>query len=149
MDTSRIAAEELFAAFPHWRSLARNETSEGGDSYVVIEVQAPNEANVEHGLSIDTSNDEVTVEFDCYHAHFNDWTSDGEHSGTQTAIEFIKQILSERIAVISWWFNDEWRGSAHFQAGASPETSVWGADGAINRVRIRSWKGSLNADSSA
>ncbi len=149
MDASPSAAEELFTAFPQWRSLARHEKAEDGSSYLVVEVQAPPEANVKHGLYIDTSNDEVTVGFDCYHSHFDDWTGDGEHFGTRAALEYIKQILSEKVGVISWWLNDEWRGSAQVEAGAPSEKPKWATEGTFNRIRVRSWKGSLNADISA
>lgn len=34
----------------------------------------------------------------------------GDHFGAQAALEFVEQILDERIAVVSCWFNEEWRG---------------------------------------
>jgi len=55
----------------------------------------------------------------------------------------------ERVAVVSWWLNDEWCGSAQLEAGASPSVPSWTGAGSFNRIRIRSWKGSLNADISA
>ena len=45
---------------------------------------------------IDTGNEEITVGFDCYHSHFDKWVGDGEHFGTQAALEFVK-----RVAVVS------------------------------------------------
>lgn len=105
-----ISADALFAEFPEWRALARVETADDGASFVVVEVKAPPAAGVEHGLIVDTSNDEVTVGFDCYHAYFDDWAGDGEHFGTNAALAFIKQILEERVAIVSWWHGDQWRG---------------------------------------
>src|SRR5438270_13193705 len=125
--SSLAAAEQLFAEFPEWRALARTETAEGGAEFLVIEVAPPPQAMVEHGLVIDTSNDEVTVGFDCYHSHFDDWVGDGEHFGTQAAIEFIKQIVSERIVVVSWWQGEEWRGSAQLEPGAPAALPGWAA----------------------
>jgi hypothetical protein len=144
--SSIAAAEQLFEAFPKWRSLARNETAEDGSSYFVVEVAPPESANVEHGLVIDTSNKEITVGFDCYHSHFDEWVGDGEHFGTEAAIEFINQILEERVSVISWWFNERWRGSAQLEAGAKPEAPSWSGSETFNRIRVRSWRGSHNAD---
>ncbi|WP_140637625.1 hypothetical protein [Methylibium rhizosphaerae] len=150
MDTySLTSAEQLFAAFPEWRSLARSEQAEDGSSYLIVEVPPPAEANVQHGLVIDTSNDEVTVGFDCYHSHFDEWVGDGEHFGTLAALDFIKQIVSERVSVVSWWFNEEWRGSAQLEAGVPPQPPSWDHAGSFNRIRVRSWKGSFNADISA
>lgn len=57
-------AEELFAAFPQWRSLARTDTAKDGSVYLVVEVAPPEKANVQHGLMINTSNEEITVGFD-------------------------------------------------------------------------------------
>jgi len=69
---SLSSAEELFTAFPQWRSLARTEVAAGGSPYLVLEVTPPPTADVEHGLVIDTSNEELTVGFDCYHSHFDE-----------------------------------------------------------------------------
>lgn len=140
------SAEELFAAFPQWRALARTERGEDGLPYVVVEVEAPVGADVEHGLVVDTSREEITVGFDCYHSHFDEWVGDGQHFGTEAAIEFIRQIVGERVSVVSWWFNDQWRGSAQLEAGAVPEAPSWAGAESYNRVRVRSWNGTFNAD---
>lgn len=144
---SAATAEEIFAAFPEWRTLARTERGEDGASFLVVEVRPPAEANVEHGLTIDTSNGEVTVGFDCYHSHFDQWVGDGEHFGAQAALQFVKQILAERVSVVSWWLNEAWRGSAQMESGSSPEVPSWATD--FNRVRVRSWRGTFNADTGA
>lgn len=144
---SLAAADEIFAAFPEWRALAREEQADDGTCFLVIEVKAPLEANVEHGLIVDTQNREVTVGFDCYHSHFDQWVGDGDHFGTQAALEFIKQVLNERVAVVSWWQDEKWCGSSQVEAGTSPQPPWWQTR--FNRIRIRSWKGTLNADISA
>lgn len=141
---SQTTAEEIFASFPEWRALAREEQADDGSAFLVIEVAPPREANVEHGLIVDTANQEVTVGFDCYHSHYDQWVGDGEHVGTEAALEFVKRIINERVAVVSWWQNELWRGSAQLEAGASPELPSWQTS--FNRIRIRSWKGALNAD---
>ena len=112
----------------------------------MVEVTSPVTADVKHGLVVDTSNEEITVGFDCYHSHFDEWVGDGESFGTLAALEFIKQVVSERVAVVSWWRDDEWCGSAQLEAGASPAVPSWASSNSFNRIRIRSWKGSLNAD---
>lgn len=140
------AASELFALFPQWRSLARTEKDEDGSEFLIVEVTPPSEANVEYGLTIDTAGGEVTVGFDYYHSHFDEWVGDGEHFGTKAALEFIRQIVSEEVAVASWWNGEEWKGSTQVAAGEKPNMT-WMAD--FDRIRVRSWKGSLNADVAA
>lgn len=139
-------ADEIFAEFPQWKDLARIETSDDGKPYLVIEVPAPAEACVEYGLIIDTSNDEVIVGFDCYHSHYDEWVGDGEHFGTQAALEFVRQILSERVAVVSWWQGETWCGSAQLEAGQPIESISFPASREFNLIRVRSWHGSLNRD---
>lgn len=141
---SLAAANEIFDAFPEWRAFAREEHADDGSSFLVVQVTPPASANVEHGLVIDTSNDEFTVGFDCYHCHFDEWVGDGDQFGTRAALEFVEQIINERVAVVSWWQDAEWRGSSQLVAGASPEQPSWQTT--FNRVRIRSWRGTFNAD---
>ncbi|MDO8458456.1 MAG: hypothetical protein Q7T07_16250 [Burkholderiaceae bacterium] len=133
-------------AFPEWRSLVREEQADDGSSFEVLEVQAPVGANVKHGLLMDTAGDEITISFDAYHSHFDEWGSDGTHFGTMAALEFIKQLVSERVAVLSWWKGEQWCGSAQLEAGQTPEIPSWAGAPTITRIRVRSWKGTLNAD---
>lgn len=142
-DFSQKTADQLFARFPEWRKFARVEKSDDGRTFLIVEVPAPSEANVEHGLIIDTAGAEVTVSFDAYHCHFDSWTGDGDHFGTTAAGYFVEQLVTERIAVVSWWNDETWRGSGQVEAGA-PSGKPFGQD--FNRTRVRSWKGTLNAD---
>ena len=130
---SSVSSDALFAVFPEWRALARTDVGEEGIEFMVVEITPPLAANVEHGLVIDTSNAEVTVGFDCYHSHFDDWLGDGANFGTTAAIEFIKQIIYEKIAVVSWWNGDEWRGSAQLEVGGSLHAPDWATPGTYNR----------------
>lgn len=148
MDSFSISsANEIFAAFPEWQAVAREGQADDGSSFLVIEINPPVEADVECGLVIDTSNQEITVGFDCYHSHFDKWVGDGNHFGTQAALHFVEQIVSEQVAVISWWQGEQWRGSSQLEAGAPPEQPQWQTH--FDRIRIRSWKGSFNADINA
>jgi hypothetical protein len=136
----------LLDAFPEWRSLVREEKDEDGSSFEILEVQPPAEANVTHGLVIDTSNDEITVGFDVYHSHFDEWVGDVTHFGPMAALEFVRQIVSERVAVMSWWKGEQWFGSTQLDAGHKPELPSWAGAPTIDRIRVRSWRGTLNAD---
>jgi hypothetical protein len=147
MDTfSLISNEQLFAAFPEWRALARWEQAENGSLYLIVRVLPPTSAQVHHGLLISTSNEEVSVSFDFYHSHFYELNGDEDHLETLVALELINQILSEQVSVVSWWLDTEWHGSALLKAGALPEPPWWLDSGSFNRIRIRSWYGSFNAN---
>jgi hypothetical protein len=136
-------AEELLAAFPEWRPFAREEQRDNGSSYFLLEIDPRVQASVDHGLRIHTDNEEVTVGFDFYHSHFDSSVGDGENFGAAAAIEFARQIVSERIAVFSWWLDKSWKGSGQIEAGAQP-TASFAME--YNRLRVRSWKGTFNAD---
>jgi hypothetical protein len=145
---SRTSSDELalLAAFPAWRDLARTEIAEDGSSSMLIQVDAPVEASVEHGLVVDTSRDEVTVAFDAHHEHFNEHVGDGERFGVEAAIEFIKSVISERVVVLSMWRGELWCGSATVEAVSDLVAPEWFGPEAHDRVRARSWKGSFNLD---
>lgn len=139
LDASNVGP--LLSEFPEWRALVCAETDVYGRPYFVVEVKAPKRANVEHGLLISTSNDEVTVSFDAFHSHFDDWTGEFE-----SALVFIKQLVTEQVAILSWWFDHQWHGSTHIQAGAEPTLPSWAGAPSVNRIRVRSWSGTFNSD---
>lgn len=150
MPNSPLAdAAELWAAFPEWKELARVETDDSGNQYLLIEVKSPAATCIGQGLVIDTSNDEITVSFDHYHSHFDEWLGDGDQIGTLAALEFIKQLVNERVAVASWWEGEQWRGSTQIETGSPVENPSWIDTGADLRLRVRSWNGTYNADSDA
>jgi len=141
---SAKASEQLFARFPEWRQYAKVEKEADGKAFIRLEVPAPAGANARSGLVVSTANEEVTVEFDYYHSHFDEMVGDGTHVGTETALDLIRRFLAEEVAAVSWWHGDDWRGSTIVNAGETPEPFEFRRP--FNRVRIRSWKGTLNAD---
>ncbi len=144
---SREMANRLFAKYPDWRRFARAEKAENGTAYLSVTVPAPAEAHADHDLTITTSGAKVTIGFDYYHCHFHAAVGDGEHFGADYAFHFIDRLLNERIAVISWWQGNEWRAFSIREGGVNvmPDDLV----GPSDRQRIRSWRGSLNADNAA
>jgi hypothetical protein len=95
-------------------------------------------------LSVATSHGEVTVGFDYYHGHFFDQVGDGEHFGAAYALHFLSQLVGEQISVVSWWSGDELVAFSTIEDGKAlmDEDLV----GPYDRERVRSWKGTLNAD---
>jgi hypothetical protein len=145
-----MSVEALLEVFPEWRAVASREVDEWGSEYVVVYVEAPPEADVQRGLRIDTADDEVTVAFDFYHEHFDDWAGQSGPGETQSALQFVQQIVEERVAVVSWWRDDQWAGSSVTEAGVPPEppeSRTWTVP--PNRVRVRSWSGTFNLDGDA
>ncbi|HZL95572.1 MAG TPA: hypothetical protein VFB99_18085 [Vicinamibacterales bacterium] len=142
---SKSAAEQIFESYPEWKAYAREETYDGA-TYLVVDVPPPASANAEHGLRIDTHNDEITVSFDFYHSHFDTWNVREVGSEHEAALPFVQAILSEKVGVASWWRGTEWRGSTHFSRGERPHFE-FAKD--YNRLRVRSWQGNLNEDRDA
>jgi hypothetical protein len=144
---SRQVARVLFAKYPDWRAYAKVERAESGAGYLSVEVPAPASAAAAHGLWISTEAEVVTVGFDWFHTHFYAGVGDGERFGTDYAFHFIEEILSESVAAISWWQDDQCTTYSTRRNGtnAMPDDLI----GPHNRVRIRSWNGALNEDHAA
>lgn len=137
---------EILSSFPDWAGFVGEETYNGSQPYLVVTVPAPPEADTHLPLRISTWDEEVTVDFDYYHAHFDRWKAeddDGTHSAAQL---YVNAILSESILVASWWKGDAWVLSAQIEEG-SPVAPF--ADVKFSKVRVRSWKGTHNKDASS
>jgi hypothetical protein len=141
---SRAFADTLFARYPEWRAFAEaySPGDAGPKTCLMVKVPAPERADVDHSLVI-YADDEVTVDFDCYHCHYN-WPPDFDESDSSlNALAFIEEILSERVGVVSWWEGDKMRVSSTFRLGVPDQLQpVPGT----TRVRRRSWQGNLNED---
>jgi hypothetical protein len=144
---SRAVANRLLSKFPYWRDFATVETSSDGVCYLNVTVPAPPQAQTQYGLIVTTEDRVVTVGFDYFHTHFHSAVGDGEHFGTDYAFHFIDDVLSERIAAISWWLGEDLVAFSTRKNGvnAMPDALI----GPHDRERVRSWKGSLNADRAA
>ena len=144
---SRQIADALFKRFPDWRHYARvdkNETrDEGGILYV--EIPVPPESNLNRPLYILTANEEVVVGFDSDHNHFEDFGESGNNdSAIQEVLDFIVDILEERVVAVSWWAGSSLRGATMIQSSSKPEPSEH--IHSFDRVRIRSWNGAFDQD---
>jgi len=145
---SQSVAEKIFARFPEWKALAMAQAERDAPSYLLVEVPPPPQADVAEPLRITTSNEEVTVGFDYYHCHFDEWVSDdGDSFGEGAALKFVEALLSERQAAASWWHGNDWRGSTVVRGSERPKPPDFVRD--ARRVRIRSWLGTYNADYAA
>ena len=135
--------DEVIASFPEWQTFAKEETYKGSSPYLVITVPPPTAANTELPLRISTWDDEVTVDFDYYHAHFDRWNPQAQDNRHTSALLYVQSLLNEQVAVASWWQSDLCKMASQFDAGSSLQPSL---KIAYSRVRVRSWRGSLNVD---
>lgn len=143
-DFSRTVAQRLFEQFPEWRPFARVEHAADGRGYLSVTVPAPAGSAAAQGLNVTTSSGEVTVGFDYYHGHFPDHVGDGERFGVDYALYFVSELLHERIPVASWWTGGDLVAFSTIENGKPllDEDLV----GSYDHMRIRSWRGTLNAD---
>lgn len=139
------ATEKLFSRYPQWRGLETIEKTERGVPLVRLAVNAPPEADTEHGLRITIDDREMTIGFDAYHDHFSEIVGDGKHQEIAYAMHFLSNLLAEKVVAVSWWDHETWRGSRQMRAGEKPDLSPE-YTGSFNQIRIRSWKGTYNAD---
>lgn len=145
---SRRFADVLFAAYPEWREGASMDDTEGVDEgSLVVQVSPPQPRDIKWPLHISTDGDEVTVGFDIYHRHFSRYAHDEEAESFAEALAFIADLLAERVAVISWWNGDEWRGASTFVPGAEDGTPSWARN--ATTARVRSWGGTYDRDIAA
>ena len=138
--------EELLSTFPEWSQYAHEETYEGSTPYLVVTVPSPPEANTELPLRISTWDEEVTVDFDYYHAHFDRWNPEQHDNRHQSALLFVRSILAEKIGAASWWQGALCKLCSQIEAGESLEPAF---KVLYSKVRVRSWHGTLNVDSDA
>lgn len=135
---SKKIAAQVFDKFPQWEGLA-GIREDDGEKVLLIKVTPPT-GNAECPLSIDTIQDEVTVAFDAYHAHFWDF----ENSEGDDALSFINLLLSDEYAVVSYWRDDRWCGATLLHESEFPSENT--EYPYANAIKIRSWSGSHNND---
>lgn len=133
---SRTVAREVFRAFPELKRF-ESVAEDDGEVTLYVEVDAPS-GNAKQPLRVYTRNDEITVSFDAYHAHYFEFDSgDGDDAHT-----LLSQILSDEYAVVSYWRDEQWCGSTVLDKQNLP------LDNAeypyANRIEFRSWRGGLD-----
>ena len=138
-DFSASVADEIFADFPEWRIFGKEEVATDGSHYLVVDVPSPKEADTPDGLVISTYDGEITVSFDFYHSHFDQWRPSEPDDGYGSALELVQSILNESVAISSWWNGDQWLGSGRVINGELREVSF-----EYTRIRVRSWRGRHN-----
>lgn len=147
---SRQMAGDLLSAFPSWRSHF-SIVADAGENY--FNVRVPSLAGSAGGpLEVSSLyNDEVTVFCAATHRHFFSVLGNAEEAGG--AVEFIRKILDEQLAVVSYiCTGDSTIRDGIFSSVAVPADKIPRANYEYyytTSMRVRSWKGTFDADFAA
>lgn len=141
--SNTIAKERILTEFHEWSIFQAEKVESNGIEFLLFQIPTPKSAQVTAGLEIEIGNGEVTVFFDYYHTHFDEFMGDDEYNiGLDAAIALIRGIITEKVVIVSWWMDEKWRGSSKIKVGqcSTPNLEIQ----PYNRTRIRSWTGKYN-----
>ena len=67
-------------------------------------------------------------------------------SSLSGALDFVRDIVSDRVVIVSYFMDDRWCGSTATLAELpTPRPESFG-NRSYNRIRVRSWSGARNAE---
>ncbi len=127
----------LERADPHLaRMVYANRDQEGrAASSISSKIPAPG-ATTTPPLWVTTDDDEVTVSFDAFHAHFGG--AETEDEAFAKAVALIHDIMAARLSVASWWKDEKCQGSRLVEAGADAKRPEFVDPAAA--LKVQSWK---------
>ncbi|RQQ33572.1 hypothetical protein DF111_14565 [Burkholderia stagnalis] len=147
---SRQMAGDLLSVFPNWRSHFYIVASAGENFF---NVQVPALAASKGGpLEVSSLyNGEVTVFYATTHRHFFSVLGNADEAGG--AVDFIRKILDEQLAVVSYiCTGDSTIRDGVFSSSAVPVDKIPRANYEYyytTSMRVRSWKGTYDVDFAA
>lgn len=152
-DYSRRFAGLLFAEWPAWEAYAVVERDEAtGEGYLVVKVPDPLGSRLDYPLTVWTDSSEVTVGMDWYHTHFV-WPTERDDLAIELTdpIGELHLLMNEERAVLAQFAGDTWKGSRLLSredcvAGRYRERPIEDWVTSVDRFRVRSWRGTLDAD---
>lgn len=122
----------LYSTFPEFKQYQKiKDYDEYNEAYLLIEIPSP--YNNDNILEVTTYGEEITVEFDLYHCHFSYGLNDEEDF--RLAVEFIKEIIDEKIAIAVIKKEDEWISSCIIRENKLPKVNE------DETIEIKSWNG--------
>ena len=133
---SQRFASCLFEEYPEWREFSASPTGEyWGDGVLLVEVMSP---LGDRQLAINTNGDEVTVSFGGggWHSHDTPTNASQESIAFDGTLSTIRAILSEDLAILNRYVDDEIRSSVSLWR--DQEITFRDAD----RIEVVSWLGS-------
>jgi hypothetical protein len=135
---SKLVAVRLFESFPQWAYL-QNSMAVNAAGEFSLRVPPPSTSSADLPLVIDTHGDRINIAFDAYHTRFKVFSDPCEYDGAKAAIQ---NLISDHYAVVSFWNNDEWCGSALYDENHLPTDNIQYPH--ANKIKIRSWSGALD-----
>lgn len=147
---SRQMAEDLFSAFPDWE---RHLTivADDGENFFNVQVPAP-EGSKGGPLEVSSLyNQEMTVFYGSIHQHFCSVLGNADEPGG--AIAVIKKLLNEQLVVVSYiCTGDANIKDGVFSSNLVPPSEIPDANYEYyytTTMRVRSWRGTFDADIAA
>ncbi|WP_174918556.1 hypothetical protein [Burkholderia lata] len=144
---SRQMAGDLLSVFPSWRSHL-SIVANAGENYFNVRVPA---LAASKGGPLEVSslyNDEVTVFYATTHRHFFSMLGNADEAAG--AVEFIRRILDEQLAVVSYiCTGDATIRDGVFSSVAVPADEIPRANYEYfytTSMSVRSWRGTFDAD---
>ncbi len=113
-DFSRSFADRLFSAAPALRDHAR---SENGLLQIDLEPGRPDRPDCAFWIRTDA--EEITVGFGMFHTHF-DWPV-RDADAESDPIGFIRSLMADETLVEDWTLDGEWSGSSTLAANEEPD----------------------------
>ncbi len=132
----------ILGEFPGWKDYAGIDEY-NGEVYFNVVVPSPSN-NAEGPLRVYTYQDEITVSFDAYHAHFYEFKEESSEIEDDDAFSFITKIINGLHAVVSYWHDDQWNGSTLLPEEEFPINNE--EYPYANKIKIRSWYGNLDRE---
>jgi hypothetical protein len=144
---SKQVALELFAEYPEWESLFESK-SNTGSGYFRLVVPSPNRAHLgELGLTTEY-NDEVTIHFHNYHAHFESLRPSQTEKGD--ALGLIRKLVTEELVLVEYGYfgvdfiEDGWQGSQLVAPTGIPTGNF--EYYYSSKIRVVSWRGTYDRE---
>jgi hypothetical protein len=127
----------VIKTYPSWGGFAQVGEFKG-EKYLEIKIPAPYQPT-ERDLMITTWNDDLTISFDWFHAHYGRWFKTPKEAFEKAHI-FIERILQEDFIVAIKMVDGSWAGSKGYTPSILHEIK----EGEVSY--IRSWRGTYNRD---
>lgn len=132
---SENIAKKFQSQFPQWIEYCGEVNNEGT---LIFEAKIPSPGGGAF-LELETFNEEVTIYFDSYHAHFDNF---GESEAYDDALVFFQKIVANEYAVVSYWRDSQWSGSQLVPISELPTGNE--EYPYANLIRICSWFGNYD-----
>lgn len=139
---SKEISAQILVEYPEWEEYSGTDEY-NGEVYFLIEVMPPSN-NVENPMRVYTYQDELTVSFDAYHAHFYEFVEEDPAMKDDDASTFIKKIVNDSHAVVSYWHDEQWCGSTLLRKEEFPTDNE--EYPYANIIKFRSWSGKLDKE---